>query len=202
MIRKQTWIVLIALAALLGYAFYLNNQKKTSASEATPAAETVFVINSTEGLPSSIEVKSTDGKTVKLVRVENAWTMELPDKAEANQGLAEAAATQITSLRVIDEVTGDPGIFGVDSPAYVITVELSGGKRHVLEVGDNTPTNSGYYVRLDGDQIVIVGLSGIDSLTGLLTSPPYLNTATPSPVPPTETPLPPTEAGGTVTPTP
>jgi len=107
-------------------------------------------------------------------------------------------------LKVTDEITGDPSIFGLDKPAFVITVEIGSAKKHVLEVGDQTPTNTGYYVRLDGGRMAIVAQSGIEPLTGLLTSPPYLNTLTPtpSPIPPTATPLPPTEAVPTVTPTP
>jgi hypothetical protein len=202
MIRKETWFVLIVCALLIGYAVYLNNQKKASSGVATPLPASAFLINASEGQPTSIEVKSADGQSVKLVRGTAGWTLELPEKTEANQASAEAAATQVTSLQVVDEITGDASIFGLDKPAFVITVEIGSAKKHVLEIGDQTPTKTGYYVRLDGGRMAIVAQSGIDPLTGLLTSPPYLNTPTPSPIPPTATPIPATEAGPTVTPTP
>ena len=178
-------------------------------AETTPTGESVFVFDSKEGVPTSIEVTPADGTAVKVVRSnENSWVLELPDAAEADQGITEAAATQLSSLSVISAVQGDPEIFGFDKPAYIITIEFKGGKKHTLEVGDNTPTNSGYYVRLDNDKMMVVGLSGIDALTNLVTFPPYLNTPTPSPLPPTETPAAPVEtptsadAQTTVTPTP
>jgi hypothetical protein len=62
-----------------------------------------------------------------------------------------------------------------------------------LEVGDSTPTNSGYYVRVDKDKMMIADLSGISSLLQLAAFPPYLNTPTPTSLPSTPTPVPPTE---------
>ncbi len=204
MIRKETWLVLVVFALLIGYAVYLNNQKKTAGELATPLPAASFLINSAEGQPTSIEVKSADGASVKLIRGTNGWSLELPEKAEADQSSAEAAATSVTAIKVLNEIKGDQAIFGLDKPAFILTVEIGSARKHVLEVGDHTPTNTGYYVRLDGGRMVIVALSGIEPLTGLLTAPPYLHTPTPSPspIPPTATPLPPTQAAPTVTPTP
>ena len=53
----------------------------------------------------------------------------------------------------------------------------------MVEIGVITPTESGYYVR-KADKILIVSRSAIDSLLGLLTNPPYLETPTPAPVTP------------------
>ncbi len=188
--RAGTWITLVLLLALIGVSYYLNNQKETAAAEATPAGETTFVFDAAQGMPTSIEVKPVDGDAVKVARnTENVWVMELPVKAEANQGIAEQAASQVASLSVVSEVDGDPQIFGVNDPSFIITVEFSNGEKHTLDVGDPTPTNSGYYVWLDQGKIMIVGLSGIDALANLAFFPPYLNTPTPSPLPPTETPV-------------
>jgi len=121
------------------------------------------------------------------------------NEAEANQGLVEAAAAQVSALQVISPINaGKPEIFGLDKPAYVITIEFSGGKKHTLEVGDATPTNSGYYVRVDKDKMMVTDLSGIDSLVQLGFFPPYLNT--PTALPPTLTPVPATEAVSTPVP--
>jgi hypothetical protein len=190
-----TWIMLGLFVILLAGFLILRNQKETAEAAATPANETTFVFDATAGTPSSIEVKPADGNTVKVVRnAENVWVMELPIKTEADQSTAEAAAAQISSLRLVSEVDGnDPAIFGVNDPSHTITVEFSSGETHTLDVGDSTPTNSGYYVRLDKGRIMVVGLSGIDALLNLASFPPYLNTPTPSPLPPTETPVSPAE---------
>jgi hypothetical protein len=130
----------------------------------------------------------------------NIWAVELPTKAEANQGSAEAAATQASALQIISPIDGKPSVFGLDNPAYTITIGFANGKKHVLEVGDSTPTKSGYYVRVDNNKMLIADLSGIDALLQLASSPPYLNTPVPTSLPATETPVSPAEA--TVTPTP
>lgn len=205
--RAGTWIAVLLLAALVGGAYYLNNKKETAEAEATPTGETVAFVFAEDSIVSSIEVKPTGGETVKVARnAENVWAIELPFETEADQGLVEAAASQVTALRIIDEVDADPTIFGFDTPAYSITVEFADGVKQTLEVGDSTPTNSGYYVRLDKKKMMIVGLSSIDALTNLAFSPPYLNTPTPTALPSTPTPASPTESVATpevtVTPTP
>lgn len=204
--RTGTWITVLLFAALIGFAFYLNSRAKTQSAEATPSTTVSYVFTSEDGLPSNIEVKPQEGEAVRLVRnAENAWALELPENVPADQGLAEAAATQVSTLRILRDIDAAPDILGIDKPAFVITIKFTGGKEHILEVGDKTPTNNGYYVRKDKEKMYIVELSGLDSLLNLVTSPPYQNTPTPAALPQTETPLPPTEANtpqSAVTPTP
>ncbi len=206
--RFGTILTVVLFAGLIVLAFYLKKQKETTAAEETPTGQLSFVFTETDGAPTSIEVKPAAGDPVKVARnADKAWAIELPFKAEADQGSAEAAASQVSALRILDKIDSDPNnIFGFDNPTIVINIEFADGKKHALEVGDVTPTNSGYYVRVDGEKMYIVSMDGIDSLAQLATFPPYLNTPTPSPLPPTETPVPPTEAlstpGATVTPAP
>ena len=199
--RTGTWVaVLLLLALIAGGYYFTKNKEATAEAEVTATSEPAFIFGA-ENIVSSIEVKPTEGETVKVARGEdNVWALELPFKTEANQGLVEAAASQVTALKIIDEVDNDPSIFGFDTPAYIITIEFADGTRQTLEVGDNTPTNNGYYVRVDKKKMVIVGLSSIDALTTLAFSPPYLNTPTPTALPATPTPESAPEAS--VTPTP
>ena len=206
-----TWITVILLIGLIAAALYINRNKEITAAETTPTNPVTNLFSAEEGNVSSIEIKPADGdaQRVKVARnAENVWALELPIQAEADQGLVEAAATQVAALEVITPVDDDPSIFGFDAPAYMITIEFASGKAHTLEVGDITPTQSGYYVRLDEDKMMIVSLIGIESLLNLVNFPPYLNTPTPTALPPTETPVPPTEAReastleATITPTP
>ncbi len=180
--QAGTWVTVLIFIGLIGAAIYLNRQKDTAEVEVTPASEPSYLFSATtDGNPTSIEIKPAEGgETVRIARnAENAWALELPVEAEADQGLSEAAATQISALEILDPIDADPAIFGLDNPAYVITLEFDGGKKHTLEVGDSTPTSKGYYVRVDSDKMMIVDLSGIDSLLQLAAFPPYLVTPTP-----------------------
>ena len=181
--RASTWIAVVLLIALVGLTFYLKNEKERSVIEdVTPVSEPATLFNPQDGSVSSIEIKPADGEAVKVARnVENAWVVEMPIEAEADQGLAEAAAAQVSALRVLSQIENDadPEIFGLKNPAFIVMLEFQNGKKHTLEVGDPTPTNSGYYVRLDNGRIVVTDLSGISSLLQLGYFPPYLNTPTP-----------------------
>lgn len=179
-----TLITIVVFAAVILLALLLNRQKETpdTTAETTPTKGITFVFNENDGALSSIEVKPNEGEAVKLVRdAENIWAFELPAKAEADQGYVEAAAAQVSALQIIDTLSANakPSTFGVGAPIYLITLEFADGKTHTLEVGDATPTNSGYYVRIDRNRIVITDLSGIDQLTQLVSFPPYVSTPAP-----------------------
>jgi hypothetical protein len=190
--RTGTWLTVFVLVILVGFAYYLKKQKDTPSLEATPTSSITNIFTSEDGLPSTIEVIPTAGD--QHVKVEHGkdgnWKLSLPFEAEANQGAAQAAADQVTSLRMLGEVNLALEDLGLDKPTHVINISFTGGKTHKLEVGSVTLTNSGYYTRVDEDRIVILDKDGIDALLNLQTSPPYLATPTPSPLPPTETSIP------------
>jgi hypothetical protein len=86
--------------------------------------------------------------------------------------------------------TTDRAAFGLDKPGYVLTCFAANGKTLTFKIGNPTVMQSGYYVLEEGGTIVIVSTTEIDNLTNLLTEPPFLNTATPSPTLATETKIP------------
>ena len=204
--RTGTWIALVGFIAIIATAIYLNRQaeEKAAATE-TPAAEEAFIFPE-DSVVTSIEVKPAEGDVVKVERnEEKTWVLSQPEEAEADQGAAEAAASQVNALGIVTAIEGekDPSIFGLDLPVYTITITFENGETGILEVGDTTPTETGYYVRMNKEKVYVVSMSGIDALTSLTIFPPYLNTPTPVPTKtstplPTETPASATEA----TPTP
>jgi hypothetical protein len=199
--RAGTWVAVLLLVVLGGTAIYLNQQPETTEdADLTPGAEPAFLFDA-ERVVNSIEVKPADGETVRVERdVETLWMVTLPFKLEADPGYVEAVASQIGSLIIVSEVDTNPSALGLDAPQYIIKITFEDGATSTLEIGDATPTNSGYYVRVDKDKVVIVGLSGIDALVNLAFFPPYLNTPTPTAtatLPPTETPVPASETEST-----
>lgn len=220
--RRSTVVLLLLFILMAGAYYYLKNREQvTAATDATATAqvaataqtqtEQLYLFTTEDGSPNSIRLQAHTGEVVELERnAENAWEVKRPFKAAADQGSAEAAATQITAISIVNTLSNvDPKDVGLDVPQYKLVVKFSNNGERIVDIGVLTPTETGYYVRRDGD-IVIVDRSGIDSLISLLTNPPYSETLTPSPVPPTatETPLPSTTpepvtpTGETATPTP
>lgn len=189
MIRRSTVVYIVLLLVLAGVYYYLNNREQPAEIELTvePSSEVAeeYLFTAEEGTPTSIRIESKSGETVEVARGEdNAWTLIQPVEAKADQGASEAAASQVSTMRILDTVPDlDPGIIGLDDPEYVLTLKFTSGGQRTVDVGVITPTESGYYVR-DADKTVIVSRSAIDSLLGLLTNPPYLETPTPVPVTP------------------
>src|ERR1051325_7325329 len=184
MIRRTTVVYVVLLLVLVGGYFYLKNREKPASAEATatPSAEISYLFTAEQGTPSSIRVESKAGKVVEVARDTNqTWEVSQPTQAKADQGAAEAAASQVSTIQVLDRVPNvDPKVVGLDTPAYVLTIKFTNGEKSI-NVGAVTPTESGYYVRDASGKIVIVSKDAIDALISLLDNPPYEKTLTPPP---------------------
>jgi hypothetical protein len=187
MIRGSTVVYIVLLLVLVGAYLYLNNREQPAEIALTvePGTEVAesYLFDAEEGSPTSIRIESKAGEIVEVARgADNAWELTQPVEAPADQAAAEAAASQVTTMRILDTVPDlDPTIVGLEDPEYVLTMMFTNGGERTVDVGVITPTESGYYVR-DGETVVIVSRSAIDSLLGLLTNPPYLETPTLAPV--------------------
>ena len=201
MIRRPTVVYIILLLVLVGTYFYLNNREQPADIEVTaePTTEITYLFAADLGTPARIRIESKTGETVEVARDEDgAWVLIEPAEASADQAAAEAAASQATTMRILNTVPDvDMTIVGLDEPEYVLTVEFTDGGERTVDIGVITPTESGYYVRGTDGNVVIVSRSAIDSLLGLLTNPPYLETPMAVPVTPEGTP-----SSETVTPQP
>ena len=165
----------------------------------------LFLFDANEGEPVSIHIKSKAGEIVEVARgADNAWALKLPIEAKADQGASEAAASQVTAMRILDTLPDiDLETIGLKEPEYILTIKFTSGVERKAEIGVITPTESGYYVRNADGKILIVTKSSLDALLSMLTTPPYLETLTPSPIPATatQTPLPPSGTPEAGTPT-
>ncbi len=200
-LNRSTWLALIALAALIAVAIS-NMQEKLAVVEIAksfPTLDTHSVFSMDAGDPIHIQIVSAAGGTVELaINMQHAWDVSLPIEGAADQGAVAAALSQIGALRSVGQVEPIPlSDLGLEHPAYTLTLGYTGGTQHTLEIGDMAPSAVGYYARLDQDKLMIVDTAGIESLLTLLTSPPYLQTPTPSALPATPTPVP---AQGTLVP--
>ncbi len=202
--RRPTVIYVLLFLVMAGIYYYLNNRPKPADISVTlePASVVSYLFTSEDGVPTSIRVESKTGGTVEVARdAENAWALTLPIEAKADQGLAEAAASQVTTMQILDSLPDiDLKIVGLKNPEYTLTIKFTSGVERKAEIGVVTPTESGYYVRSAQGAVHIVSKSSVDALLGLLNSPPYLETPTPSPIPATDVPPLPSSTPEAVTP--
>jgi hypothetical protein len=199
--RRSTVIYLLLFLVLAGVYYYLNNREQPADISLTvePDLEVSYLFAANDGLPTSIHIESKAGNIIEVARdADNAWVMNMPIKAKADQGSAEAAASQVATLQILDTLPDmDLEVVGLTSPEYTMVIKFTSGVERKAEIGVITPTENGYYVRDADGKIVIVSKSSMDVLLELLNNPPYLETPTPSPIPPTETPIPPTPEAAT-----
>jgi len=182
MIKRSTWILLVVLALVIA-AYFIVKKNPPKSSQTTPTSQTsTFLFTSANGTLQSLQISDAQGNKVRIQRdLTKVWVITAPTSAKADQGLAGAAESQVSALQILTSLDTSPDLSAIKlaTPAYIIDVAFDNGTQHKLEVGDLTPTNSGYYIRYDGGKIMVISQSGIDSLLNLLKAPPYPPTATP-----------------------
>ena len=186
--KRSTLVALVIFLVLAGLVFYLRQQDPvTEESEITSAPPAEFLLTDTDGIPTSIDIQSSDGQQVVIARnADGVWVLEkpietgAPQGGEADQASAEAASTQLSSLRIVSRPEVSPDIAGLVPPSYILIVKLSSGGEKTVRIGDLTPTGSGYYANVnDNDKVLIISQTGLDALLTMLESPPFENTPMP-----------------------
>jgi hypothetical protein len=201
MIKRSALVYFIIFVVVAAVAIFLKYREKAAPAEdietPTPVPTVAFLFSSQEGVVTSILVESREGKSLGLERRNGVWAATRPFPAETIQSSVEEAASQILALQVLDSLDLPNADVGLVAPSYTLTIGFSSGNFIIAQVGDETPTGNGYYVRKEGGPVLVVSKYGLLALLNLLESPPYVATPTPTITPtPTETLTP------TVTPTP
>jgi hypothetical protein len=195
MIKRNTLILLGIFVVLLIFAIFYQKMPKNAAGTVTPTpGEVAFFSNLAEKSITSLRIEDTTGKAVVLGRDSaGMWAVTEPKGGPTDVTQAETAVTQLLSLRSISSLdpAADLGIFGLGKPSYTVTI-TAGSEKIVLLIGDVTPTQNGYYVRLNQNPPDIVNKDSIDALLGLWSNPPFQATPTPE--------MSPSPAEGSVTP--
>jgi len=192
MIKRPTWILLIVLAFVIGAYFFIKNRPLKPITPTPTAIGNSYLISVANDKLQSLRVSNKDLKVTFIERDSSGtWKVSLPTPGIADQAQAEAAETQVGTLQIVLKLQTSPDLnaIGLDNPTFTITLKFLSGTTHTLQVGNMTPTGSGYYVRYDQGDIYAISVDGINALTALVDSPPYPATPTPeATLQPTDTP--------------
>lgn len=146
-------IALVLLAVLGGGVWWSERAKKAEASKPVNDASSPKILSVPEAQITKIEIKKASGGTV-LERKGSKWELTAPKPLAADQDAVSSMTSALGSLnadRVVEEKAGNLGEFGLVQPAVAVSVTEKGGKTHQLLIGDEAPTGSSFYARVEGD---------------------------------------------------
>jgi Domain of unknown function (DUF4340) len=148
-------LIAAVLLAGLGFAVWWSNKKEVTA-ETKPAADAApKILTLTEGDIREVEIKRREGEDTVLKKDDSGkWSITAPKALPADQsavGGVTSAATSLASERVVDDHATDLASYGLAPAAVEVTFKMKDGKTTKLLVGDDTPTGSNVYAKLDND---------------------------------------------------
>jgi hypothetical protein len=178
MVKRQTWVLLAVFTVLIGLAFFwtrFQNDRKRSNPTITPTPEQYIFTLDSAAVASLKITDNVSGKSVMVARdVTGQWTLVDPQAEYTDVASVESAVTQLASLRVTSSLPNSNNLaeYGLDQPAYTITVNVNDGGQLLAQVGSTTATSSGYYILVPGGVPQIVAKYGLDAVLKLLSNPP------------------------------
>ncbi len=173
MIRKGTWAVLIVFIAVLGLAYYLQKSPlKTPASAditPSPTAEVPLLEGWQAQDIQMVEVKSPDRNLEVNKNPDGTWVIA-SENVPAKDGAVGLITAQLTSMRILSQMDASYPLdsLGLSSPEKIIVFANAQGKQVEVQIGNATPTDSGYYVRLDQGTPVVVSKDTVDAVMNMM----------------------------------
>lgn len=142
----------IILAALAGVVYWSNHHKP---KEAASSSTTPKILSQPESGMKKIEIKRKSGEDTVLERnASNQWEITSPKKYGVDTDAVSSLTStlsDISSDRLIDEKTTDLGQYGLADPSLDIVLTQKNGKAKTLLIGDDAPTGSSAYAKLQND---------------------------------------------------
>src|SRR5579883_801281 len=157
MLRRLT-VAAAVLAAVGGVAYWANKQPEPKKDNDTTKATPKLVDVRADDV-QRVDIKRKDAEETVLERNGKDWTLVSPKPLKADQDAANSLVIGFTPLsaeRMVEEKPTDLAQFGLAAPALDVKVDLKGGKSQEILIGDNTPTNSGFFAKLANDPKVYI----------------------------------------------
>jgi hypothetical protein len=181
MIRRPTWILLAVFVILLGATWFWQRSQKGKVEEQPTPTPAPRLLDLDTGTIRDFKIADAQGQQLYLRKNgSGTWIIIEPEGQNIDLERVNPVIDQLGFAEMLSTLTTPPAQeqTGLDEPAYVLTITDQSDKNYVIEIGSETPTQSGYYVRKDS-VVYVASKNDIDSLVDLLKNPPIqLPTAT------------------------
>jgi hypothetical protein len=169
MMRIRGLLVAVVLLAGLGVGLYFSNKEKAAEASKPPSDAPPKILALTDASITKLALKKKGADETVLDKTNGKWQLTAPQSYPADQDAVNqlvSSAANVTADRVVEDKASNLSAYGLNSPSLEVDITGKGGKVSKLEIGDDTPTNSGSYAMLEGDPRVFTVASfvktGID----------------------------------------
>ena len=152
--KMRGMIFALAVLVVLAGALYWSNHHKPAETVQASADTPPKILSLNESDINRIDVKKKDAPELVLAKDNGKWQIDSPERLGADQSAASGMVSTLSSLsseRLVEDKADDLSQFGLSNPKLEVDVTGKNNSAHKLLIGDDTPTNSGSYVKLDGD---------------------------------------------------
>jgi len=159
----STLVMVLVLAGLVSYIYFVDAKRDPASDNAKEKPFTSVQADDIE----EVQVKSADGETTRLQKIDGNWQLVEPVKAAADTGELSTITSSIASLeiqRVVEENASDLKQYGLEPARMEVAFRPKGDKElRRLQIGEKTPTGSDLYARLPDQNRVFLVSSYLDS---------------------------------------
>jgi hypothetical protein len=147
-------IAAVVLAALSGAVYWSNKAEKAKEGKPSPDAAPK-IVEIPEDQLQQVEIRKKAGEdTVLKKEKDGKWEITAPKPLNADQDAVKSVMSTVSSLssdRLVEDKGDNLGNYGLVSPSLEVVVNKKDGKSVKLLIGDETPTGSAYFAKLEND---------------------------------------------------
>lgn len=147
-------IAVIVLVALTGALYWSEHHKSGESSAQASADAPPKILTLNESDITKIDLKKNAEDVVLTRNSSGNWELSAPKTLRADQSVASSMVSALSSLsadRLIEPNATDLQQYGLTKPVVEVAITEKNNKSQKLLFGDNTPTSSAVYAKLDGD---------------------------------------------------
>ena len=143
----------VAVLAVMGGLVYLSNKNKAKEAAAPPKDAPAKILTIPDDQFKEIHLEKKGADPTVLVKGAK-WDITAPKPYAADQDSVNSLVTALGSLtsdQLIEDKATSLTNYGLENPTEKVAITKKDGKTQTLLLGDDTPTSSGTYAKLDGD---------------------------------------------------
>jgi len=138
---RNTFVLLIILAGLLGYYYYTQKTAKPP--------ETNAVLSLKKSEITSLDIRQGQQDLISLARTGGKWKIVKPieyDVDSINLNDLLNAASSVKADRKLSD--SDLSKYGLDNPSYTVSIGLGDDRSVKLLIGNSSPVGNAYFVKV------------------------------------------------------